>query len=389
MSNCDPLLARVKQIGGIVESTCGEGGSFISADFGLRISSLNAAVSMAPIEDDTLSATLSPRKLAMGEKTIQVQVAGKLVGSGVAATKPEHDVYLRACGYASVVAQSAAIGAVTGGPFAAGETITQATSLATGMVVRTCINGDAKLYFTVLSGAFNGTDVITGSSSGATATPSAVPAAAGFAYHPVTNSQETAAFRIEEDGKYKLCYGAMGNFTINAESSGPATIEYTLNGKFAGHGDAALTSGVTTFTTAYPTLLDARAYMDAGLSTEFLPVVRSVAFDNQGQAVVRKDANDTTGLIAAQVTGRTPQITLTAESSLNADYDVLEKMADSDSVSIGFGFNAPDNKVYIFGVNGQITDAPEGDADGFMTNDLQFRMNGVNGDDELWIAFLV
>ncbi|NLC25493.1 MAG: hypothetical protein GX777_02575, partial [Fastidiosipila sp.] len=51
MSNCDPLLARVKQIGGIIESTCGEGGSFISADFGLRISSLNAAVSMAPIED--------------------------------------------------------------------------------------------------------------------------------------------------------------------------------------------------------------------------------------------------------------------------------------------------------------------------------------------------
>ena len=89
----------------------------------------------------------------------------------------------------------------------------QATSLAAGMVVRTCINGDAKLYFTVLSGTFNGADVITGSSSGATATPSAVPAAAGYAYHPVTNSQETAAFRIEEDGKYKLCYGAMGNFT--------------------------------------------------------------------------------------------------------------------------------------------------------------------------------
>ena len=118
---------------------------------------------------------------------------------------------------------------------------------------------------------------------------------------------------------------------INAESSGPATIEYTLNGKFSGHGDANLTSGVTPFTTAYPNFVRCpRAYVDAGLSTEFLPVVRSVAFDNQGQAVVRKDANDTTGLIAAQVTGRTPQITLTAESSLNADYDVLQTMADSD-----------------------------------------------------------
>lgn len=389
MSNCDPLLSRVKQIGAIIEASCGAGGSFASADFGLRISSLDAKVSMAPIEDDTLSATLSPRKLAMGEKTIQIQVAGKLVGSGVAATKPEHDVFLRACGMASSVVNAIAIGAVTSGPFAPGEEITQATSLAKGTVVRACKNGDAKLYFVIKSGTWSSTGVITGGTSGATATPSAAHAAAGFAYHPVTGSQETGAFRVEEDGKYKLCYGAMGNFTISAESSGPATIEYTLNGKFAGHGDAAMTSGVTPFTTAYPTLLDARSYLDAGLSTEFLPVLRSVSVDMQNQATVRKDANDTTGLIAAQVTGRVPQITLVAEASLNADYDVLNTMSASSSVSVGFGLNAPDNKVFIYGVNGQITDAPDGDADGFNTNDLQFRMNGVSGDDELWIVFVV
>lgn len=391
MSNCTPLLARVKQIGAIVESSCGAGGSFVAADFKLRISSLSAEPEMAPIEDDTLSASLSPRKLAMGEKTITVQVAGKLVGSGVAGTKPEHDVYLRGCGMQSEVVNKIPIGTVAGtNPvFVPGEIISQATSLATGRVVIPAINGDTHLYFIIVSGTWNGTGIITGGTSGATATPSAVHAAAGFAYHPRTGGQETIALRSEEDGRYKLGYGAMGSFTISSESSGTANIEYTFNGKFSGSGDAALTASVTPFTTAYPTFLDARCVLDRGTLDEFTPVVRSVSIDMQQEAVVRKDANDSTGLIAAKVTGRTPQITLTAEAALNADFTVYEKMADSDSVTIGFGWKAPDNKVFVWGTNGQIVGAPGGEADGFDTNDLTFRMNGVSGDDELWIVFAV
>lgn len=393
MSECNPLLSRLKQIGAAVEATCGAGASFSASDFKLRISSLSAEVEMAPIEDETLSASLSPRKLAMGEKTVTVQVAGKLVGSGVAGTVPEHDVYLRGCGMVSVVLQRIAIGAVASGPFIPGEVITQATSLATGRVMKACYNGDAYLYFVILSGTWNASGVITGGTSAATATPSGAHSAAGHAYHPVTNSQESIAIKAEEDGTFTLCYGAMGSFTISSDSSGSATIEYTFNGKLPtnGTGDAAMTTGITRFDTAYPTFVDALLVLDRGLVDEFTPVVRSVSVDMQNESVVRKDANDPSGLVAAKVTGRVPTITVTAETMKAASFDVFQKMADSDSVSIGWRWTAPDNNVWIWGMNGQLTGAPKGDADGFNTNDLTFRMNGVSstGDDELWIVFSI
>jgi hypothetical protein len=391
MSECNPLLSRVKQIGAIVESSCGAGGSFTAADFKFRPSSISAEIEMSPIEDNTLSASLSPRKLAMGEKTITVQLSGKLAGSGVAGTLPEHDVYLRGCGMKSEVMQRIAIGTVTDGPFIPGEVITQATSLATGRVMQACYNGDAYLYFIILSGTWDATHDITGGTSAATATPSAAHSAAGFAYHPITNSQESIAMRVEEDGTYKLAYGAMGSFTISSDSSGPANIEYSFNGKLPvrGWGDAAMTSGITRFDTAYPNFVDAMLVLDRGAVDEATPVVRSISVDLQGEAVVRKDANDASGLISARITGRTPQITVTAETMKASSFDMFKKMADSETVSIGWRWIAPDNKVWLWGTNGQLTASPNGDADGFMTNDLTFRMNGTAGDDELWLVFSI
>lgn len=64
-------------------------------------------------------------------------------------------------------------GTVTGGPFVKGETITQATSLATAVVVK--VNAGSLVIKTV-TGTFDGTHGITGGTSSATATPSAVPA---------------------------------------------------------------------------------------------------------------------------------------------------------------------------------------------------------------------
>lgn len=387
---CSPLLANVKQLGGIIEATCGSGGSFVAADFKTRISSATVDVDMSPIEDDTLTASLSPRPITMGEKKASLKAAAKLVGSGVAGTKPEIDVLLRACAMTSVVVSAISIGAVTGGPFIPGETVTQATSLATGRVMKTCVNGDTKLYITVSSGTFDATNVITGTTSSATATASSVATAAGFAYHPTTASTpETGAFRLEEDGRFKTVNGAAGTFTISADSSGVLKIEFTMNGKLGEIGDAAITPNVTYADTAFPTFVDARCFLDLGLAGEVQPIVRSVSVDLQGEATLRKDANQTTGLLAGRLTKRTPQIMLTAEAMKKAAFAAFDKMADCDAVTIGFRAVAPDNTVEIWGLNGQLTTIPEGDADGFSTMDLTFRMNGISGDDELWIVFTV
>ena len=71
-------------------------------------------------------------------------------------------------------ASSIAHGAITSGPFIPGELVTQTTSTATGRVVFSETN---KLFLRDISGTFNNTDVITGGTSAATATASAVLAA--------------------------------------------------------------------------------------------------------------------------------------------------------------------------------------------------------------------
>lgn len=386
---CSPLLADIKQLGMIAEATCGSGGSFVAADFGMRISAVTADLDMSPLEDDTLTASLSPRPVTMGEKKVTLKFATKLVGSGVAGTKPECDIALRGCGMVSAVVKSMTIGAVTDGPFIPGEIVSQSVSLATGMVIGDCKNGDTKLYIMELSGTWAGAGTVTGATSSASADNSTVPAAAGFVYHPISTSMETVAFRLEEDGRYKLCLGGMGTFVITADSSAPFKIEFTYATKMGDWLDAAMTSGVTYLGTAYPTFADARCSLDRGLADEIYPVTKSVSVDLQGATTLRKDANQTSGLIAARLTKRTPQVTLTAEAMLAADFDVYGKMAACSDVSLGFRGEAPDNSVWIWGNRGQITANPEGDAEKISTMDMTFRMNGINGNDELWIAFLV
>lgn len=385
---CSPLLDNVKQVGMIVEATCGQGGTFVSADFKFRPSSVSVTTDMSPNEDNTLSASLSPKKVTMGEKKASVKLAGKLVGSGVAGTKPELDVGLIGCGMKSEVVNFITIGAITLGPFIPGEIITQAVSLATGQVMKAATTGiDTKLYFVTRSGTWVATGLVTGSVSLATATGSTIPVPAGFAYSPKTVGASTIAIKVEEDGRQKTILGAMGTWTISAESSGPAKIEFSFEGVKGIYGDQALTSGVTYLTSTYPVFIDSQCVIDRKLIGEFTPVVRSVSVDYQGDVTVRKDANKTTGLIAAKLTKRIPQITLTAEAMLAATYDIYTKMAACASVTMGFQFTSPDNNVWVWGTNGQITASPDGAADGFSTTDITLRMCGTSGDDEIWIVF--
>ncbi len=62
------------------------------------------------------------------------------------------------------------IGAVTGGPFQAGETVTGGTSSATGTVLIAAADGALYLYIRLLTGTFQADETLTGGTSGATAT---------------------------------------------------------------------------------------------------------------------------------------------------------------------------------------------------------------------------
>jgi hypothetical protein len=100
------------------------------------------------------------------------------------------------------------------GTFTVGETITQATSGATGTVTSV---QTGYIYYKGVSGTFNGTNVITGGTSGATAT---VTAATGQANYLLVLSSLTAAPTV----------GASIQFTNGADSGGAYVIQATSGG---------------------------------------------------------------------------------------------------------------------------------------------------------------
>lgn len=128
---------------------------------------------------------MTPRQGLGGVRTGKVNFGLELTAS----TGPnQFQDTIRCCGFADEAVGKFTIGSVTGGPFRHGETITQASSGATGICV-----GDVWDTMTLLwvaqdfqfgSGTFDAAGVLVGSSSGANATPSAYVDAGGRAWWP-------------------------------------------------------------------------------------------------------------------------------------------------------------------------------------------------------------
>jgi hypothetical protein len=100
----------------------------------------------------------------------------ELTGSSLFANAPQMGLLLQGCGFRQEGLIRMTIGAITGGPFRHGETVTQTGSTATATVVADTYTGQTTLWITNQNGLGNGTaftptGVLTGGSSGATATP--------------------------------------------------------------------------------------------------------------------------------------------------------------------------------------------------------------------------
>lgn len=390
MSKCSPMNSDKRQIAVKKETVCGAGATFAVTDFLIRPSDISTEVDMGFQDDDTLSATMSPSVSTPGKRTSTVKFAGKLVGSGVPANLPEIDAALIGCGMVSGVIKSISIGAITDGPFIEGETVTGGTSSATGIVMRAAYAGDTKLYIRTATGTFASTETITGSVSAAVATSSSAAVAAGTYYAPSSSSNDTVALRDELDGFYQETDGAVGTFTIAADAAASFKAEFTFSGKQGEHGDAAMTSPIDRYETAFPTFRNALCVMDRGLATEFQPIVKSMSFDYKCDTTMRDDANEDTGLIAGKRTKRVPTLVLSVEAMLKADCDVYDKMKQGDICSIGLCGVSPDSKVALFGQKAQITSISPGNKDKVATFDITYKLtkNSDAGDDEFFIVFI-
>lgn len=111
---------------------------------------------------------------------------------------PIYDLLLRACGFKSVSASyiTTTAAGVVSGPLRHGETITQATTAATAVVIRDQYGSGAAqtVYVWNTTGSPNNSAVWTGGTSGATFTPNLVPTDAGQAWFPIGPKTSKCAY---------------------------------------------------------------------------------------------------------------------------------------------------------------------------------------------------
>lgn len=185
-------LSRLQQISIAQEATEATATSFASlftaANSKYLVIDPSLDFSVNVFERNIKRESLTPLQALTGTRTGTVRFSMELTGDTGATNVPAWGLPLRACGFRQEKLTKLTIGVITGGPFQHGETVTQTTSGAKGMVVGTTYDGQTTLWIaqenhlgydpgatSVTAFTTTGGHTLTGGTSGATcAAPSAV-----------------------------------------------------------------------------------------------------------------------------------------------------------------------------------------------------------------------
>lgn len=384
----NPLLTRQKQVLAKVETTHGTPVSLANTDGGCRISTAAAIEPQQPTYPrDIARFTLSPLGDLPGEKAGGITLRTELnTPDDITATALEFKTFLRGCSMTVTAAHRIAIGAVSNGPYVAGETVTDATGYQ-GIVGHPCADGDGALYYGLVTTALSTAETLTGGTSGATATSSSGGVSAGYYAKPISDNQEALTLELQQDGYAWSITGAMGTFEVVCEASRAGYLDFNFTGAKSTYGYKAMTTGIT-YQTEQPPILQGAALT----INEVTPVVHSARLVLGNNVVLRPDGNATsTGYLASYIPGREPKINLTVEMQSAATLDVFGLLSSGSKVPISWRVGTATGKIiWISAYLCQLINISVGDSDGLATVDLEFKCTGgVNGsEDELGLLFI-
>lgn len=280
------------------------------------------------------------------------------------------------------------IGSISGGPFVRGETITGAGG-GTGRLIKGEVDGAAYLYFEPTSVLpILTTEVVTGGTSGATATTSGAPAVYGYHVKPISNNQEAATVELQQDGYAWSSRSSMANLVIEAAANRQGFNNFKFQGPKLTNGDKALTT-VTRDNEDPPIMKDA----ELTLAGTFTPVFRNFSFDMQNTIALRENGNvdDGTGFEAARITGRDPKVTINLEHELAATFDFFAKLDAGTKTSLSMRIGTTLGKQFFFFADELEFEAlPVEDQDGIVGLALEALCTGdlTSAEDEFEMLFI-
>lgn len=378
------MLTRRRQVAAKVETTEGTWNAPGAADAGFLAYEPKIRPSIPLFTRRPARSTLTRFAGVPGVQTKGFTFGVDLVGSGVAATPPAFGTLLKGCGMKQVDPWKLTIGAITGGPFLAGERVTQATSGAIGIVVRRTATGTTTLWLLPVSGTFNGTNVLTGATSAATATPSAAVQGVAVAYaFDSTPASPALSLAGYFDGILYSAYGARGNPTFAFQAGQPGRINAEFNGVLRDSADAALLTGITYPTKTPPTFLGVALKLD-NVAIPF----QTVNINPQNQIADRPDAGASPGVLSYLITDRAPQLTIDPEAALKADFDFVGKAKAGTKFAVEFELVDTAGNSFFFGCPAaQVASLSDDDRNGLAVMGTTLDLVGLDndGDDELVI----
>lgn len=359
------LLERQSVVGAKVEATEGVAETLAAADAAVLPYEAKFAPDVSLYKRTPHRGSLTPLAGIPGRYLGKITFKSEFKGSGAVATVPEWDALIRGCGYARSAVSTIAIGAVTGGPFQAGETITGGTSGATGRVVGDHANGVTALRYVVLTGVFTSGEVVTGGTSTATATTSGAPTAAqGYEYRPSSTTQVSLTMALWQDGIRHSLVGCRGTFKMTHKVGEPVMFEWEFTGAWTGTTDEAASS---LGTIPYQEI-DPAAWRNVSfLAGTYAAVIESLTVDAGNDLVPRPSANAATGIASVLLPGRAPTAEIDPEMVLVAEHDFLGRLRAGTVGRLVYGFGSGTGQRLTFG-------APRAQ---YSSVDLQARLQGV------------
>lgn len=379
--------ANRREFAAEIEATPGTAETLVSADLLVRVRDGDAwNVNVDMFETGEVQASSSFRPKLAGVKSVEATVSYVLRGPASQTVAPSVSDLIRSAMFIETAITNSPIGAVTGGPFTDGEVVDGAGGAA-AIVFRDTATGASELkYHTITSGPMGASEVLTGATSGATATTSGAAVSNGQRYKPAdsnfggsdTKHHVTGGFNI--DGQQIVGNGMLSNLQMQFDVGRPCVVTQRLVGAQESHGDVALFSPATF---AEQTNVAPRFQLAALLLGSYSPSdIRGLTLNIETNPELREDAQLADGILYADYEKIAPLITIEPSQDTVANWDPLLQLGAGTSFAVSWDCGTTAGLIWTFFADScEFNTVENGQERTLATTPVELQCSGTNNDE--------
>lgn len=325
------------------EATPGTAETLVYGDCLVRVREGFAVVPEQELIDlQELQDTSTTTAGVVAAKTVQFNISYILRAPGSTATNPAITDLLNAAMLWGGEMETASIGAVSNGPFLAGERVDFPSAY--GYILEDIADGASSMTYLLVTGTVSDAQGVTGEKSQATATLSSAPSGVGYGFRPADWSSGTGYHATCEgliDGYYWQGRGCLADLQMEFNNGGPCIVTQNFTGALSAQGDKSMYSvhSYPEASVAVPKFLNAQITFDSYNPTGIV----SVTLNYPTNPAVIYDANDSSGdgAIYADYNRELPTITMEVDQVATGTYDWFSTLQGGDTkhFSMTHGYN--------------------------------------------------